>query len=159
MIRFGDDLGMTSGPFMDLVTFRKLFKPRYKILCDYVKKHSNMKIFLHSCGSIKQFIPDLIEVGFDIINPVQTNCYQMDLLTLKNEFGRDITFWGGGVDTASVINRATPQEVRKDVLARCEVLSKDGGFIFAPIHNILSEVTPQNVIAVYNAVKEFNAEV
>jgi len=159
VIRFGDDLGMTSGPFMDLGTFRKLFKPRYKILCDYVKKHSNMKIFLHSCGSIKQFIPDLIEAGFDIINPVQTNCYDMDLLTLKNEFGRDITFWGGGVDTASVINRATPQEVRKDVLARCEVLSKDGGFIFAPIHNILSEVPPQNIIAAYNAVKEFNGDV
>ena len=159
VIRFGDDLGMTSGPFMDLGTFRKLFKPRYKILCDYVKKHSNMKIFLHSCGSIKQFIPDLIEAGFDIINPVQTNCYDMDLITLKNEFGRDITFWGGGVDTASVINRATPQEVRKDVLARCEVLSKDGGFIFAPIHNILSEVPPQNIIAAYNAVKEFNGDV
>jgi len=158
VIRFGDDLGMTSGPFMDLDTFRKLLKPRYKILCDYVKKHSNMKIFLHSCGSIKQFIPDLIEVGFDIINPVQSNCYQMDLLTLKNEFGRDITFWGGGVDTASVINRATPQEVRKDVLTRCEILSKDGGFIFAPIHNILSEVPPQNVITAYNAVKEFNGD-
>ena len=158
VIRFGDDLGMTSGPFMDLGTFRKLFKPRYKILCDFVKKHSNMKIFLHSCGSIKQFIPDLIEAGFDIINPVQTNCYDMDLLTLKNEFGRDITFWGGGVDTASVINRATPQEVRKDVLTRCEILSKDGGFVFAPIHNILSEVPPQNVIAAYNAVKEFNRD-
>jgi len=158
VIRFGDDLGMTSGPFMDLGTFRKLFKPRYKILCDFVKKHSDMKIFLHSCGSIKQFIPDLIEAGFDIINPVQTNCYEMDLLTLKNEFGRDITFWGGGVDTASVISRATPQEVRKDVLTRCEILSKDGGFVFAPIHNILSDVSPQNVIAAYNAVKEFNGD-
>jgi uroporphyrinogen decarboxylase len=159
VIRFGDDLGMTSGPFMDLGTFRKLFKPRYRILCDYVKKHSNMKIFMHSCGSIRQFIPDLIEVGFDIINPVQTNCYQMDLVTLKNEFGSDITFWGGGVDTASVLNRATPEEVRKDVLNRCEILSKDGGFVFAPIHNILSEVPPQNIIASYNAVREFNGDV
>jgi uroporphyrinogen decarboxylase len=159
VIRFGDDLGMTSGPFMDLDTFRKLFKPRYRILCDYVKRHSNMKIFMHSCGSIKQFIPDLIEAGFDIINPVQTNCYQMDLLTLKKEFGRDITFWGGGVDTASVINRATPQEVRKDVLSRCEILSKDGGFVFAPVHNILSEVPPQNIKAAYDAVKEFNGEI
>jgi uroporphyrinogen decarboxylase len=158
VIRFGDDLGMTSGPFMDLGTFRKLFKPRYKILCDYVKKHSNMKIFMHSCGSIKQFIPDLIEVGFDILNPVQTNCYEMDLVTLKKEFGRDITFWGGGADTASVINRAKPEDVRRDVLNRCEILSKDGGFVFAPIHNILSEVPPQNIMAAYNAVKEFNGE-
>lgn len=158
VIRFGDDLGMTSGPFMDLDTFRRLFKPRYRILCDYVKKNSNMKIFLHSCGSIKQYIPDLIEAGFDIINPVQTNCYQMDLLTLKREYGREITFWGGGVDTASILNRATPKEVRKDVLTRCEILSRDGGFVFAPIHNILPEVPPQNILAAYNAVREFNGD-
>ena len=123
VIRFGDDLGMTSGPFMDLETFRKFLKPRYKILCDYVKKHSNMKIFMHSCGSIKQFIPDLIDVGIDILNPVQTNCYQMDPVALKNEFGKDITFWGGGVDTASVLNSGTPEDVRSDVLIRCEILS------------------------------------
>ncbi len=156
VIRFGDDLGMTSAPFMDLSTFRKLLKPRYKILCDYVKKNSNMKIFLHSCGSVKQFIPDLIEVGFDILNPVQTNCYDMDPLQLKKEFGKDIVFWGGGVDTSSIINRGTPEEVRNDVMRRCEIFSKDGGFVFAPIHNILSEVPPQNIVAAYNAVKEFN---
>jgi uroporphyrinogen decarboxylase len=158
IIRFGDDLGMTSGPIMDLDTFRKFFKPRYRILCDYVKKHSNMKIFMHSCGSIKQFIPDLIDVGIDILNPIQTNCYQMDLVSLKIEFGKDITFWGGGVDTSSIINRGTPQDVRRDVLIRCEILSRDGGFIFAPIHNILSEVPPQNIMAAYNAVREFNDE-
>lgn len=158
VIRFGDDLGMTSGPFMDLETFRRLFKPRYKILCDYVKKNSNMKIFLHSCGSIKQYIPDLIEVGFDIINPVQTNCYEMDPAILKREYGKDITFWGGGIDTASILNRATPEEVRRDVLTRCEIFSRDGGFVFAPIHNILPEVPPQNILAAYNAVREFNGD-
>jgi len=158
VIRFGDDLGMTSGPFMDPDTFRKLLKPRYKILCDYVKKNSKMKIFLHSCGSIKQYIPDLIEAGFDILNPVQTNCYDMDPLELKREFGKDITFWGGGIDTSSVINRGTPEEVRKDVLNRCEIFSKDGGFVFAPIHNILSEVPPQNIVAAYDAVREFNGD-
>ncbi len=156
IIRFGDDLGMTSGPIMDLETFRKFFKPRYRILCDYVKKHSNMKIFMHSCGSIKQFIPDLIDLGIDILNPVQTNCFQMDLVTLKNEFGKDITFWGGGVDTSSIISTGTPKDVRRDVLIRCEILSRDGGFVFAPIHNILSDVPPENVMAVYNAVNEFN---
>jgi len=156
VIRFGDDLGMKTGPFMDIDTFREVFKPRYKILCDYVRKHSKMKIFLHSCGSVKQYIPDLIEVGFDILNPVQTNSRDMDPENLKREFGKDITFWGGGVDTTSVINRGTPEEIRKDVLRRCEIFSKDGGFVFAPIHNILSEVPPQNIIAVYDAVKEFN---
>ena len=158
IIRFGDDLGMTSAPFMDLNTFRKLLKPRYKILCDYVKKNSNMKIFLHSCGSIRQYIPDLIDAGFDILNPVQTNCYEMDPAELKKEFGKDIVFWGGGVDTSSVINRGTPEDVRNDVLRRCEIFSKDGGFVFAPIHNILSEVPPQNIAAAYNAVREFNGD-
>jgi uroporphyrinogen decarboxylase len=156
IVRFGDDLGMTSAPFMDLHTFRKLLKPRYKILCDYVKKNSNMKIFLHSCGSVKQYIPDLIEVGFDILNPVQTNCYDMNPADLKKEFGREIVFWGGGIDTSSVINRGSPEDVRKDVLKRCEIFSKDGGFVFAPIHNILSEVPPQNIVAAYNTVNEFN---
>jgi uroporphyrinogen decarboxylase len=159
VIRFGDDLGMTSGPFIDLETFRKHFKPRYKVLCDYVKKTTNMKIFMHSCGSVRQFIPDFIDIGIDILNPVQTNCYDMDPVELKKEFGKDIVFWGGGVDTASVLNRGTPEEVRKDVLKRCEIFSKDGGFVFAPIHNILSEVQPQNIIAAYGAVREFNGSV
>jgi len=158
VIRFGDDLGMSTGPFMDLDTFRKLFKPRYRVLCDYVKQRSNMKIFLHSCGSIRQFIPDLIDAGFDILNPVQTNSYGMDARELKQEFGREITFWGGGVDTTGVLSTATPEEVRRDVLTRCEILSKDGGFIFAPIHNILPEVPPENIIAVYEAVNEFNGD-
>lgn len=156
VIRFGDDLGMTSAPLMDINTFRTLLKPRYKMLCDYVKKNSNMKIFFHSCGSIKQFIPDLIEAGFDILNPVQTNCHDMDPFELKREFGRDIVFWGGGVDTSSVLTRGTPRDVRNDVLERCEIFSRDGGFIFAPIHNILSEVPPQNIVAAYKAVNEFN---
>ena len=158
VIRFGDDLGMQSGAFMDLETFRKLFKPRYRILCDYVKKNSSMKIFFHSCGSIKQYIPDLIEAGFDILNPVQTNCYDMDPVALKKEFGKEITFWGGGVDTSSILNRSTPEDVRKDVLRRCEIFSKDGGFVFAPVHNILSDVPPQNILAAYKAVNEFNGQ-
>lgn len=156
VIRFGDDLGMTTGPFMDLDVFNRFFKPRYKQLCDYVKQHSQMKIFMHSCGSIRQFIPGLIEAGFDIINPVQTNCFGMDPRELKQEFGREITFWGGGVDTSSVLPSGSAEEVRRDVLERCEILSKDGGFVFAPIHNILPEVPPGNIIAAYEAVHEFN---
>jgi uroporphyrinogen decarboxylase len=85
VIRFGDDLGMKTGPFMDLDLFRRFFKPRYKILCDYVKQNTGMKIFFHSCGSIKQYIPDRIEVGIDILNPVQTNCRDMDPESLKKE--------------------------------------------------------------------------
>jgi len=158
VIRFGDDLGMTTGPLMDPDTFRTLFKPRYKVLCDFVKQRSGMKIFLHSCGSIRSFIPDLIEAGFDILNPVQTNCAGMDARELKEEFGREITFWGGGADTSRVLPAGTPGEVRSDVLKRCEILSRGGGFVFAPIHNILPEVPPENVIAAYEAVREFNGE-
>ncbi|MCD6355498.1 MAG: hypothetical protein J7L95_08110 [Prolixibacteraceae bacterium] len=124
IIRFGDDLGMTTGPFMDIETYRLLFKPNHKRLCNFVKEHSNMKIMLHSCGSIYQYIPDLIECGYDILNPVQTNCLDMDPQKLKNEFGRDVSFWGGGVDTAKVLPNATPEEVRKHLLNRCEKNAK-----------------------------------
>jgi uroporphyrinogen decarboxylase len=155
VICFGDDLGMKTGPLIDHDTFRKFFKPRYKILCDYVKSHSDLKIFFHSCGSIRQFIPDLIDSGFDILNPVQTDCRDMDPAVLKKEFGKDITLWGGGTETPSLAN-GTPEEIRDDVIRRCEILSKDGGFVFAPIHNIMPEVPPQNILAAYRAVQEFN---
>jgi len=97
-------------------------------------------------------------VGIEILNPVQTNCYDMDALSLKREFGKDIVFWGGGVDTASVLGRGTPEDVRKDVLKRCEIFSRDGGFVFAPIHNILADVPAENIIAAYEAVREFNGD-
>jgi uroporphyrinogen decarboxylase len=154
VIRFGDDLGMTTGPLFETEVFRRYFKPRYTELCNYVKQHSNMKIFFHSCGGIRPLIPDLIESGFDILNPVQTNCEGMDAMELKREFGKDITFWGGGVDTSSVLPAGTPDEVRRDVLTRCEILGRDGGFVFAPIHNIVAGVPPENVITAYDTVKE-----
>lgn len=156
IVRFGDDLGMTTGPFMDIDTYRLLFKPHHKILCDYVKEHSRMKIMLHSCGSVYQYIPDLIECGYDILNPVQTNCLDMEPQKLKDEFGKDITFWGGGVDTAGVLNKATPKEVREHVIKRCEVFSKGGGFVFNTVHNIMPDVPPENIVAMFNAVNEFN---
>jgi uroporphyrinogen decarboxylase len=156
VIRFGDDLGMTMGPFMDLAVFDEFFKPRYRELCDYVRQKSRMKVFFHSCGSIRQFIPGLIEAGIDIINPVQTSVHGMDPLELKKEFGSEITFWGGGVDTGVVLPSSRPEEVRRDVLERCEIFSKDGGFVFAPIHNILPEVPPENIMAAYEAIHEFN---
>ena len=117
-----------------------------------------MKIMLHSCGSIYQYIPDLIECGYDILNPVQTNCLDMEPQKMKSEFGNDITFWGGGIDTPAVLNNATPDEVRKHVLNRCEIFSKNGGFVFNTVHNIMPDVPPENIIAMFNAVKEFNGE-
>lgn len=156
IIRFGDDLGAMNGPFMDPDTYRQFFKPRHKQLCDYAKKNSNMKTFLHSCGSIYQLIPDLIDAGFDILNPVQTQCTDMEPEKLKREFGREITFWGGGVETVGTLNRKTPDEVRAEVLSRLEIMSKGGGFVFNTVHNIMPDVPPENIVAMFNAVKEFN---
>ncbi len=158
VIRFGDDLGAMNGAFMDTGTYKLFFKPRHKMLCDYVKANSNMKIFLHSCGSIYSLIPDLIEAGFDIINPVQTQCRDMQPEKLKNEFGKELSFWGGGIETVGTLNNGTEEEVRAQTLQRLEILSKGGGFVFNPIHNIMPEVPPQNIIAMVNAVREFNGD-
>ena len=156
VIRFGDDLGMDSGPFMPPELYRKLFKPHHSRLCDYVHSHTSMKTFLHSCGSIYQLLPDLIEAGFDVINPVQTNCRDMEPEKLKEQFGADITFWGGGCDTRHVLNRATPAEVKAHVRERLEIFSPGGGYVFNTVHNILPEVPPENVVAMFEAVAEFN---
>ncbi len=156
ILRFGDDLGMDSGPFMDPSIYQKLFKPRHRLLCDYVKKNSQMRTYLHSCGSIYKLIPDLIDAGFEVLNPVQTNCADMEPERLKREFGRDVTFWGGGADTRHVLNRATPGEVKLHVLERLKIFSPGGGFVFNTIHNILPEVPSENIVAMFEAVEEFN---
>jgi len=157
IIRFGDDLGMTQGPFMSPEIYRQLFKPRHKILCDYVKSHSQMHTFIHSCGSISLLMPDLIDAGIEIFNPVQTNVYGMDPAFLKKEFGADCTFWGGGIETAGTLNKAAPEKIREQVLQRMELFSKGGGFVFNTVHNILPDVPPENIIAMFDAVKEFNS--
>ena len=156
IIRFGDDLGMTSGPFMDPEIYRSLFKPRHKILCDFVKEHSQMHTFIHSCGSISQLMPDMIDAGIEIFNPVQTNAYQMEPEFLKKEFGKNCTFWGGGIETAGVLNNSTPQQVRDQVFERLEMFSKGGGFVFNTVHNILPDVPPENIVAMFEAINEYN---
>ncbi|MEA3327719.1 MAG: uroporphyrinogen decarboxylase family protein [Chloroflexota bacterium] len=155
IIRLGDDLGMNTGPLMSPATYRELFKPRHRTLCHYIKRHSTMHTFLHSCGSIYQLIPDLIEAGFEILNPVQTNTCDMQPKRLKEEFGKDVTFWGGGADTRSILNLGTPAQVRDHVRADIETLSPGGGFIFNTIHNILPDVPPENIIAMFEAVDDY----
>jgi uroporphyrinogen decarboxylase len=157
VIRFGDDLGMSTGPFMDAETYRTLFKPRHKILCDYVKSHSKMHTFIHSCGSISLLMPHLIEAGIEIFNPVQTNSYRMEPEFLKREFGKDCTFWGGGIENVGTLNAGPPSKIRDQVIERLEIFSKGSGFVFNTVHNILPDVPPQNIIAMFDAVKEFNS--
>lgn len=156
IIRFGDDLGMDTGPFMSPQLYRDLFKPRHKQLYDYVKTNSSMKVFLHSCGSIYRLLPDLVDIGLEILNPVETQSAEMDAARLKAEFGDKLTFWGGGADTRKILNSGTPEQVREDVLRRCEIFAPGGGFVWNTIHNITPDVPPQNIIAMFDAVKEFN---
>jgi uroporphyrinogen decarboxylase len=155
IVRFGDDLGTNGGPFMSPRVYRELFKPRHAMLCDYAHRHSGMKTFLHSCGSIRALLPDLIDAGYDVINPVQTNCKGMDAEGLKADFGKDICFWGGGCDTRHVLPQGTPQDVKDHVKRRLDVFMPGGGFVFNTIHNILPEAPPRNIVAMYEAIEEW----
>ena len=156
ILRFGDDLGTNAGPFMSPKLYRQLFKPRHSMLCNYVHRHTQMKTFLHSCGSVYALLPDLIEAGYDVINPVQTSCRDMEPERLKWDFGKDICFWGGGCDTKSVLNQATPAGVKEHVKQRLETFMPGGGFVFNTVHNILPEVPPENIVAMFEAIEEFN---
>ena len=155
IIRFGDDLGMDTGMFMSKDHYRKLFKPRHAQLCDYVHKHSSMHTYLHSCGSIYPIIDDLIDAGFEILNPIQTSARQMEPAVLKKEFGDSITFWGGGCNTRTVLNRSTPQEVYDYTYRTIETFAPNGGFVFNQEHNIMPDVPPENIVAMYKAVRDF----
>ena len=155
VLRFGDDLGMDSGPFMQPEIYRRLFKPRHARLTEYVHKHSGMKTFLHSCGSLYRLLPDLIEAGYDVLNPVQFTARDMDAARLKREFGKDVTFWGGGCDTRRILNRGTPGEVRDHVRRQIETLAPGGGFVFNTVHNIMPDCPPENVEMMFRTVDEY----
>jgi uroporphyrinogen decarboxylase len=151
----GDDLGMQSGPQMSRQTYRELFYPRHKRLFQYAREHSGAHLFLHCCGGVYQLIPDLIDAGVEILNPVQTSARYMEPERLKREFGRDITFWGGGCDTQAMLPEATPEQVREHVRRRLEVLMPGGGFVFNQVHNIMADVPPENIVAMLDAAYEF----
>ena len=155
IVRLSDDLGTDHGPFMSPRTYRSLIKPRQKVLTDYVRQHSTMRTFLHSCGSIYKILPDLIEAGFEIINPVQISARDMEPERLKREFGKDVTFWGGGCDTRAVLNRGTPAEVKDHVRRNVETFAPGGGFVFNTVHNILPDVPPENIVAMIEALDEY----
>ncbi len=155
IIKFGDDLGTNMGPFMPLEIYEEFFGPRHKMMCDYVKAHTPAHTMLHVCGGIYELIPGLINAGFDIINPVQINAVNMEPEKLKKEFGKDVTFWGGGCNTQSILNMATPDQVKDHVRKNIETFSRDGGFVFTTVHNILPDVPPQNILAMFEAVDEF----
>jgi uroporphyrinogen decarboxylase len=156
VILFSDDYGMQTGSQISPEMFREFFKPRHALLWQTAKKLAPVKTLLHSCGSIINLLPDMIEAGLDAVNPVQTNTRNMEPERLKSELGGKITFWGGGANTQQVLPNGTPAEVREDVLGNLDILAPGGGFVFQQIHNIQANVPPQNIVAMFDAVAEWN---
>jgi uroporphyrinogen decarboxylase len=152
---YWNDISTQYAPMISPDMYRRLIKPKDRRLFEAVRKKTGARIFYHSCGAVREFIPDLIDIGVDILNPVQVSARGMDTRQLKREFGRDITFWGGGCDTQHVLPRGTPQEVRDEVKRRLEDLAPGGGFVFNTVHNIQDDVPPENIMAMVEALREF----
>jgi hypothetical protein len=154
----GTDFGTQSGSFCSPDTYDELWHPYYKKMNDWIHENTTWKTFKHSCGAVENFMSHFIESGFDIINPVQCSAAGMDPQTLKNRYGDRLVFWGGGVDTQQTLPFGTPEEVREQVLERCEIFSRDGGFVFDAIHNVQANTPVKNMVAMIDAVKEFNGQ-
>ena len=152
----GTDFGTQSSSFCSAKTFRELYMPYYAKVNNWIHANTKWKVFKHSCGSVDRFIPSFIEAGFDILNPVQCSAVGMDPEHLKTTYGDRIIFWGGGVDTQQVLPFGTPEEVRKQVLERCRIFSRNGGFVFNAIHNVQARTPVRNIVAMLEAVHEFN---
>jgi uroporphyrinogen-III decarboxylase len=150
-----DDSGTQRGEFISPDLWAEMIKPHYAKLCGWIHGHTKMKTFLHSCGSIPQLIPHMIEAGVDILNPVQTSAAGMDPAALKARFGGRIVFWGGGCDTQSVLPSSSPEEVRAHVGERLRIFMPGGGYVFNQVHNIQANVPPENVAAMLEAALEF----
>jgi uroporphyrinogen decarboxylase len=155
LIQMGDDMGTQANPLISPDLYREKIKPRHKKLYSYVREHSDVFVFLHSCGSIYKLIPDLIEAGVQVLNPVQTTANEMDPIKLKKEFGDKLTFWGGGSETQTVLLNGSQEEVEAQVKDRMKIFGPGGGFVFCQIHNIQYGVPAKNVVAMFNAAKKY----
>jgi uroporphyrinogen decarboxylase len=156
VVLFGDDLGMQNGPQISPMMYREFFKPRHARMWRRAKDLAGAKVKLHCCGGVRPLLGDLIDAGLDAINPVQISCSGMDAAGLKRDFGSRLCFWGGGCDTQRVLPRGTPDEVRRHVLDQCRILAPGGGFVFQQVHNIMANVPPENVVAMFDGVAAFN---
>ena len=150
----GTDFGQQNGPFISPKTYRDLYKPFNQEINNWVHKKTQWKCFIHSCGSIRALLPDFIDAGFEIINPVQCSAAGMAPEELKKEFGDRVTFWGGGVDTQQTLPFGTPEEVRREVCTRLKIFGQSGGYVFNTTHNVQARVPVENVLALYQAVRE-----
>ena len=153
IVAIGDDLGMQTGPLISPKLYRRLIKPRHKELYDFIHSRTEAKIMHHTCGSVFPFVQDLIDVGVDILNPIQTSARRMDPAALKQEFGERLVFHGG-IDVQQILPFATPERVREEVRHIVATLGHGGGYIFAPSHNIQADVPPENIVAMYETIQE-----
>ena len=154
----GTDFGTQTTQFCSPDTFESLYAPFYRRMNSWIHEHTSWKTFKHSCGAIAPLLPHMIDAGFDIINPVQLSAAGMDARELKRRYGAQVVFWGGGVDTQKTLPFGTPSEVRAEVLERCGILGKGGGFVFNPVHNIQARTPIPNIVAMIDAVREYNGE-
>ncbi len=152
----GTDFGTQNSTFCAPEQFDDMWLPYYKRINDWIHTNTTWKTFKHSCGAVEGFMSRFIDAGFDIINPVQLSATGMYPKELKEKYGKHLTFWGGGIDTQKTLPYGTPADVRKEVLHLCEVFGRDGGFVFNTVHNIQADVPVENIVAMIDALHEFN---
>lgn len=155
VVLLNDDLGTQNGPMLSPESYREMLWPYQKRLISFIKKKTDAFVLFHSCGSVHEFIPYLIEAGVDALNPVQVTARGMDTGGLKKQFGRDITFWGGGCDTQQVLRSGSPSQIKDEVKRRIDDLAADGGFVFTQVHNIQPDIPPENIMAMYEAFRKY----
>ena len=151
----GTDFGMQTGPFISPKMYRELYQPFHRLVNDWIHRNTSWKTFIHSCGSVMALLPDFIASGFDVLNPVQTSADNMDARELKARFGDEIVFWGGGVDTQRTLPFGRPVDVREEVRENIRVFGAGGGFVFNTIHNVQARVPAENLLALYETVREW----
>jgi uroporphyrinogen decarboxylase len=154
VIMQGDDLAVQDGPAMSIDMYRRFIKPRQAKIFNLIKQKTEAKLLYHCCGSVRPFIPDLIDIGVDAINPVQVSAKGMDTKELKREFGDKLSFWGA-IDTQRVLPFGNVDEVKKEVERRIDDLAPGGGYVLSAVHNIQADVPPENIMAMYNTAKRY----
>ena len=150
----GTDFGTQNGPFISPNAYRRLYQPFHRRVNDWIHAHTPWKTFIHTCGSVVALLPDVVDAGFDILNPVQCSAAGMVPQTLKDRFGARLTFWGGGVDTQKTLPFGTPDDVRREVKERIAIFNRGGGFVFNTVHNVQANTPPENLVALYEAVRQ-----
>jgi hypothetical protein len=151
----GSDFGMQNGPFISPKAYRHLYRPYQRRINDWIHQHTSWKSLVHSCGSVRLLLDDFAAAGFDVLNPVQCSAARMDPAELKTEFGSRFTFWGGGVDTQRTLPFGTPDDVRREVRERIRIFGPGGGFVFAAVHNIQARTPVENLLAMFETVREY----